>query len=94
MDDIERFIEIAQQKRLRNQQILKLLDNEPDEHKKIMKELHQLRSMYLYFYCLIIHCNNQNYFSDVYSVTIMYSLMNCLQETRCNARKILQSISI
>ncbi|XP_011640695.1 uncharacterized protein LOC105429428 [Pogonomyrmex barbatus] len=43
MEDIERFIKLIQQKRLANQRELERLDAEPDEHKKLMKELRDLR---------------------------------------------------
>ncbi|KAL6266224.1 hypothetical protein P5V15_003084 [Pogonomyrmex californicus] len=43
MEDIENFIKLIQQKRLANQRELERLDAEPDEHKKLMKELRDLR---------------------------------------------------
>ncbi|XP_032676940.1 uncharacterized protein LOC116846777 [Odontomachus brunneus] len=43
MEDIEHFIKISQQKRLLNQHKLKELDNEPDDHKKLIKELRDLQ---------------------------------------------------
>lgn len=43
MEDIERFIKVVQQKRLTNQRKLERLDVESDEHRKIMKELRDLR---------------------------------------------------
>ncbi|KYN35342.1 hypothetical protein ALC56_10517 [Trachymyrmex septentrionalis] len=43
MDDIERFIKVIQQKRLANQRELEHLDEEPSEHKELMKELRDLR---------------------------------------------------
>jgi len=47
MEDIERFIKIMQQKRLVNQRELERLDEPSDEHKKLMKELQDLKSTYL-----------------------------------------------
>lgn len=46
MEDIERFIKIMQQKRLVNQRELERLDEPSDEHKKLMKELQDLKSTY------------------------------------------------
>lgn len=43
MEDIERFIKIVQQKRLVNQRELECLDVPSDEHKKLMKELQDLK---------------------------------------------------
>ncbi|KAL6434458.1 hypothetical protein ACFW04_006099 [Cataglyphis niger] len=43
MEDIERFIKIMQQKRLINQRELAHLDVPSDEHKKLMKELQDLK---------------------------------------------------
>ncbi|KYN16749.1 hypothetical protein ALC57_10946 [Trachymyrmex cornetzi] len=43
MDDIERFIRVIQQKRLANQCELERLDEEPSEHRELMKELQNLR---------------------------------------------------
>ncbi|XP_025262107.1 uncharacterized protein LOC105259405 [Camponotus floridanus] len=43
MEDIERFIKIMQQKRLVNQRELERLDEPSDEHKKLMKELQDLK---------------------------------------------------
>jgi len=44
MNDIERFIRVMQEKRLANQCELERLDEEPSEHKELMKELRDLRS--------------------------------------------------
>ncbi|XP_070172194.1 uncharacterized protein [Polyergus mexicanus] len=43
MEDIERFIKVVQQKRLINQRELEHLDVPSDEHKKLMKELQDLK---------------------------------------------------
>ncbi|XP_011697462.1 PREDICTED: uncharacterized protein LOC105455667 [Wasmannia auropunctata] len=43
MEDIERFIKVAQQKRFVDQRELERLDVEPIEHRKLMKELQDLR---------------------------------------------------
>lgn len=45
MEDIERFIKIMQQKRFIYQRELKRLDEPSDEHKKLMKELQDLKSI-------------------------------------------------
>lgn len=50
MEDIERFIKIMQQKRLINQRELEHLDVPSDEHKKLMKELQDLKSR-----CILCH---------------------------------------
>jgi len=44
MEDIERFIKVRQQKRLANQRELERLDTESNEHRKLMKELRDLKS--------------------------------------------------
>ncbi|EFN89449.1 hypothetical protein EAI_17063 [Harpegnathos saltator] len=43
MENLEHFIEIAQQKRLSNQQKLEELDKKSDEYRKITKELRDLK---------------------------------------------------
>lgn len=43
MEDIERYIKVVQQKRLANQRELDRLDEDPPEHRKLMKELQDLR---------------------------------------------------
>ncbi|KYQ58595.1 hypothetical protein ALC60_02240 [Trachymyrmex zeteki] len=43
MEDIERFIKVVQQKRFANHRKLECFDVEPNEHRKLIKELRDLR---------------------------------------------------
>lgn len=58
MEDIERFIKIMQQKRLIYQRELEHLDEPSDEHKKLMKELQDLKSIYF----IIFNFSLEDYF--------------------------------
>lgn len=76
MEDIERFIKIVQQKRLINQRELEHLDVPSDEHKKLMKELQDLKSRCILYHFLFFIKSNYCFFIHIYTEDCYHYIVN------------------